>query len=134
MLGLGVARPVGARGEDVAAAFLKRAGYTILDRNVRVPMGEADIVARLGDAETGVIVLVEVKTRIVDPERPRPKAESQVGAFKRRKLNAILKQLVKANGWERRRKRIDIVAVEFGGEGGRGGEPVVRHLVNAVGA
>lgn len=130
MLGLGGAKPVGARGEDVAAAFLKRAGYVILDRNVRVPMGEADIVARLGDADDGVIVLVEVKARIVDPDRPRPKAESQVGAFKRRKLNAILNHLVKANGWERRRKRIDIVAVEFG-DGGN--EPVVRHLVNAVG-
>ncbi len=130
MLGFGVARPVGALGEDAAAAFLKRAGYAILDRNVRVPMGEADIVARLGGPDDGVIVLVEVKTRIVDPHRPQPKAESQVGAFKRRKLLAIMNHLVKANGWERRRKRIDIVAVEFAG-GGRG-EPVIRHLVNAV--
>ena len=129
-VGVGVQRSVGSRGEDAAVAFLKRAGYVVLDRNVRVPMGEADIVARQGGAEDGVIVLVEVKTRVVDPARPKPKAESQVGAFKRRKLLAIQQHLVRANGWEKRRKRIDIVAVEFvkGGEG----EPAVRHFVNAV--
>ena len=119
----------GGRGEEAAAVFLRRLGYTILDRNVRAPMGEADIVARQGGVDDGVIVLVEVKTRIVDPERPRPKAESQVGAFKKRKLVAIMRHLVRANGWERRRKRIDVVAVEYGKGGG---EPVVRHFVNAV--
>jgi putative endonuclease len=131
MLGLGAAKPVGFRGEDAAAEYLRRAGYTILDRNVRVPMGEADIVARQGGAEDGVIVLVEVKTRVVDPDVPKPKAEAQVGAFKRRKLLAILNHLVKSNGWERRRKRVDVVAVEYV-KGDLNGEPVVRHLVNAV--
>ena len=133
-LGLVRRASVGARGEDAAAAFLKRAGYVILDRNVRVPMGEADIVARVGEnggAAAGMIVLVEVKTRVVDPARPRPKAESQVGAFKRRKLLAILNHLVKANGWERVKKRIDIVAVEYA-TGDMDAAPVVRHLVNAV--
>jgi putative endonuclease len=131
-------RSVGARGEDVAVAFLKRLGYTIIDRNVRVPMGEADIVARDGV----VVVLVEVKSRIVQEGKRQPKAEEQVGAFKRRKLLAIMAHLVRANGWEREKKRIDVVAVEFGGGakrgaeggggGGGGGEPVVRHFVNAV--
>lgn len=120
---------VGARGEAEAAQYLQRAGYKVLDRNVRVPMGEADIVARSPD---GVVVLVEVKTRVVDPARPRPKAESQVGGFKRRKLVAILRHLERANGWQRERKRIDVVAVEFAVEDQSGPPAAVRHLVNAV--
>lgn len=132
-LGIGLAPSVGARGEEVATAFLRRAGYVILDRNVRVPVGEADIVARSPD---GVIVLVEVKSRVVEEGKRRPKAEDQVGAFKRRKLLAIMAHLVRSNGWERTKKRIDVVAVEFGkverGVTEGRGEPVVRHLVNAV--
>lgn len=128
---LGVGRkggPLGQRGEDAAAAFLKGKGYTLLDRNVRVPMGEADIIARDGE----VIVLVEVKARLVDPCRPRPKAEAQVGAFKQRKLLSIMEHLTRANGWQRVKKRIDVVAVEFAVES-LDAPPVVRHLVNAVG-
>lgn len=50
---------LGRRGEEIAAAFLVRAGYAILDRNWRCPQGEIDVVAFDG-AET---VFVEVKTR-----------------------------------------------------------------------
>ena len=38
------AREIGLEGEDIAAAFLERRGYTILDRNWVSNAGEADIV------------------------------------------------------------------------------------------
>lgn len=50
---------VGRRGESVAADYLTRNGYEIIERNWRCPRGEIDIVAR--DNET--VVFVEVKTR-----------------------------------------------------------------------
>lgn len=50
---------LGRWGEDHAAAFLARAGYTILDRNWRCEQGEIDIIAFDG-RDT---VFVEVKTR-----------------------------------------------------------------------
>lgn len=50
---------LGRRGEELAAAYLVKAGYAILDRNWRCPQGEIDIVAFDG-RET---VFVEVKTR-----------------------------------------------------------------------
>jgi len=50
---------LGRRGEQLAADYLVRSGYTILDRNWRSSEGEIDIVARQGN-ET---VFVEVKTR-----------------------------------------------------------------------
>ena len=53
------AQPLGQRGEGIAAKALKRSGYTILDRNVRLGRYEVDIIAREGDT----IAFVEVKTR-----------------------------------------------------------------------
>jgi putative endonuclease len=50
---------LGRYGEDVAAAHLRDAGLTILERNWRCDIGEIDIVARDGD----VLVVCEVKTR-----------------------------------------------------------------------
>lgn len=43
----------------MAARFLKRAGYRIVERNFRCRAGEIDIVARDGDT----LVFVEVRTR-----------------------------------------------------------------------
>lgn len=50
---------LGRRGEDAAACFLERRGYDIVERNWTCVAGEADIIARDGDA----VVFVEVKTR-----------------------------------------------------------------------
>jgi putative endonuclease len=50
---------VGKWGEDCAFAFLESKGFKILDRNVRTPAGEIDLIAL--DHET--LVFVEVKTR-----------------------------------------------------------------------
>lgn len=49
----------GAEGEALAAGFLEKAGYVILERNWRYRQYELDLVAR--DKDT--IVVVEVKTR-----------------------------------------------------------------------
>lgn len=50
----------GARGEDLAVAYLEHLGWTVLARNWRCRAGEIDIVAR--DAE-GWAVVCEVKSR-----------------------------------------------------------------------
>lgn len=54
--------PLGKRGEKVAVKHLKRAGYRILERNVRLGQYEIDIIAEEGDT----IAFVEVKTRRCD--------------------------------------------------------------------
>lgn len=51
---------LGQQGEQVAAAFLKQQGYTVLERNFKSRGGEVDIVAR---DRQGCIAFVEVKTR-----------------------------------------------------------------------
>jgi len=50
---------LGRRGEQLAAAYLEGRGLEIVDRNWRCPLGEIDLVARVGDE----LVFVEVKTR-----------------------------------------------------------------------
>lgn len=50
---------LGAEGERLAEAFLKRQGYRVLTKNYRCPGGEIDLVCLEGTT----IVFVEVKTR-----------------------------------------------------------------------
>jgi len=52
-------KQIGSRGEDLASEFLKDAGYRIIARNYKTPIGELDIIAK--DGET--LVFVEVKAR-----------------------------------------------------------------------
>lgn len=68
--GLDARRVLGSRGEEFAAAYLERAGYRLVVKNFKVPVGrnsrgaevtgEIDIVAL--DGET--LCFVEVKTRV----------------------------------------------------------------------
>jgi putative endonuclease len=53
---------MGARGEDaenLAAAYLQRAGLTLVERNYRCRFGEIDVIARDG----ATLVFVEVRMR-----------------------------------------------------------------------
>ncbi len=49
----------GALGEQFAAKFLEKHGYSILETNFRSRFGEIDIIAQKG----GILAFVEVKTR-----------------------------------------------------------------------
>lgn len=50
---------IGVAGESLAVDYLRRVGFTIIERNWRCSAGEIDIVARDG----ATTVFVEVKTR-----------------------------------------------------------------------
>ena len=50
---------LGQAGEELATAYLEKAGYKILIRNYRQKCGEIDIIAE----DRGTLVFVEVKTR-----------------------------------------------------------------------
>lgn len=53
---------IGKRGETLAARYLERQGFVILESNARIGHKEVDIIARDGDE----VVFVEVKTRTGD--------------------------------------------------------------------
>ena len=52
-------RQIGTKEEALAAAFLEKQGYQILERNFRCRLGEIDLIARDGST----LVFVEVKYR-----------------------------------------------------------------------
>ena len=54
----------GRRGERIAAWWLRLKGWRILDKRVRTPAGEVDLVARKGN----LIAFVEVKSRATEAE------------------------------------------------------------------
>jgi putative endonuclease len=51
-------RETGRQGEELAAAHLRRLGFSILARNLRSAQGEIDLIA----ADESVIAFIEVKT------------------------------------------------------------------------
>jgi len=119
----------GRPGEREAARTLRRRGYRILARNLDLGWGEADLLCEAPDKRT--IVLVEVKSRVRGEGGDAWTLEAAVGAQKRRKLVSLLLAVSRANGWEGRPKRIDLLAVEWEREGG---SARIQHHEGAVDA
>jgi putative endonuclease len=98
---------VGARGERLAASFLKKNGYKVMERNYRSKRwGEIDIVAWDGDT----LVFVEVKTRMTSLfGKPQEAVHPQKIRSLKRAGQFYLRQK-KVEG----PVRIDVVAVTLG--------------------
>ena len=107
-------RAKGAKGEKIAAEYLKRQGYKILKRNFRNPFGEVDIIAQKDD----VIAFVEVKTRFSDGFG----APSEAVDFKRRERYVNAARYFFANRAINCIVRFDIIEVKEG---------VPNHIVSA---
>lgn len=114
---------LGRRGEDAAARFLDRRGYEIVERNWRCAAGEADIIARDGDA----VVFVEVKTRSsCDCGLP---AEA-VDAEKRERYERIAALFLQGYDVVDVPVRFDIVSIVVIGPD----RAMIRHHINAFSA
>lgn len=115
-------RDVGALAEHRAAAALERAGLRVVERNVRLPGGEVDLVCRDGE----VWVFVEVKAR-------RPGWDAAPGAAvswaKRRRIVRLAGHYLKWRGLRDVRCRFDVVEVTLARDG-----MSVRHLPGAFDA
>jgi len=102
---------LGQRGEELAADYLRQAGYRILARNWRCREGEIDIVA----ADRRVLVACEVKTR--SSTRYGTPLEA-VTRQKRNRLRRLAVQWVLANGVLFDEVRVDVLQVlKDSGEG-----------------
>lgn len=90
-------KDIGNIGEDVSARYLESKGFVIIERNVRFPLGEIDIVAQKGN----ILHFFEVKTSVSISRLPAGQAgethSSPIERISREKLrkmrNAVLMYL-----------------------------------------
>ncbi|MCL5795112.1 MAG: YraN family protein, partial [Patescibacteria group bacterium] len=109
---------LGQSGEEIAKNYLADKNYKIVGQNIRLKMGEIDLLALDGD----FLVLVEVKTKT---SFAQGLPEEKVDYFKQKKLRLLARAL--AQNYPDKSIRIDVVAVDMSGD-----EPKINHVVNAV--
>jgi len=97
-------RARGRWGEDLAAAYYRRLGYAVLDRNWRSTTGELDLVVE----RDGTIVFSEVKARRSDRYGP---AASAVGVDKQRRIRLLAVEWLDAHRRPRDGIRFDVIAI-----------------------
>ena len=118
-------RAVGLEGEAVARRYLKDLGFRIVEENFNCPLGEIDLIVEDGD----ILVFVEVKTR--RSTRFGTPAEA-VHARKQRQILRVAEAYMR----ERRFRgpcRVDVVAVEFPGQGTEARVELIRNAVQGTG-
>lgn len=79
-------KSLGRIGEEAAAVYLEKKGYTILSRNVRIGRSEIDIICE----NDGFLVFAEVKTRHQTPDT-NPIYGSPASAVDEAKQNALIR-------------------------------------------
>ena len=97
-------RTLGKKGEDIAAAFLKRKGYTVLFRNYKCSYGEIDIIAK----HKKILSFIEVKTRSTEKYGLPQEA---VTAVKQAKISRVALEFIQRYKMDNRTARFDVVSV-----------------------
>jgi len=107
-------KEIGTTGETIAANYLLKNGYEILETNFQNDLGyrvgEIDIIAR--EKETGEIAFIEVKTRKKGSwgsENP----ELAITRAKYKKLTRIIGRYLRQNNLEDAPHRLDAIAIEM---------------------
>lgn len=116
-----ISNPLAREGEEIAAKYLQKLGFKIIDRNFRARNTELDIVA----VHNNILVFIEVKTRSTDKFGT---PFEQIAYWK-------LKSLIKAAEFYKithknlpEAMRIDAISVQYSFKG-----PQVEHLQNISG-
>lgn len=110
----------GKAAETAAEQFFRQQKYSILDRNVRFPNGEIDLVV----GKEGIIVFVEVKAR------RNSDFGGAIYAIDRRKEQRLIRlaaQYLAQRGWAQSPCRFDVVLYQGDSPHAQG----VQHIKNA---
>lgn len=112
---------LGSKGEEAAAQYLKKKGFSVLCRNYTCVIGEIDLIA----LDKGVIVFVEVRSRSGDVYGL---AQESITKRKQHKLRQLASYYLLAEGKAGSDCRFDVIAILFEGEGGI---KTLDHITNA---
>lgn len=114
-------RSLGELGERLAAKYLRKKKYKVVDRNVRFDEGEIDIVA----VDDQTVVFVEVKTRSsADKGEPWEAVDEQ----KQKKILATASLYLKREDLLDQKSRFDIVSITWSDPDEK---PEIQHFENA---
>ncbi len=96
---------IGRSGENKAAAFLKKNGYSIIEKNYKNYLGEIDIIA----LDKNVVCFIEVRSR----RSPAKKEDifDSIRSDKKMRLSRIALCFLKEKQLMERSARFDIVGV-----------------------
>lgn len=97
-------KPQGISGEDTAAAFIKKKGFEILERNYRHKHGEVDIIGMIDNV---LLVFCEVKYR---KSSAYGHPEVFVSRDQQRSIIKVAENYIEAINWHRD-IRFDILAI-----------------------
>lgn len=100
---------LGRRGEDAAAEYLLQQGMKIVERNLRTPVGEIDLIVR--DRHT--LAFVEVKTRRGSAFGSPGEA---VGPHKQRQIIRTAKWYLNNHPHKKLQPRFDVIAITVLGD------------------
>ena len=108
---------IGRIGEDIAANWLIRNGFTVVDRNYRKKYGESDIVAR---EVSGNTIFVEVKTVSYETKDALQHAvscgtwrpEEKVHAYKQKRLARAIQAWISEKRYSGQ-WQIDVLAIRL---------------------
>lgn len=98
-------KTLGKKGEDIAAAFLKKKGYNILFRNYKCSFGEIDIIAK----HKKILSFIEVKTRST---KKYGLPQEAVTPAKQAKISRVALEFVQRYKMDNRAARFDVVSVQ----------------------
>ena len=115
-------KATGMIGEKMAAGYLVRQGYEIVETNYRCKEGEVDIIANDGE----FLVFIEVRTK---NNRAFGSPEESVTARKKEHLKNVAARYQETHGGLPLQWRIDFVAVELDRTGKPSRLEVIKNAV-----
>lgn len=104
----------GRQGEDRAAAWLMLKGWRILDRRVKTPRGEIDLIAK----RAGVVAFVEVKWRAKKSD-----LDTAIDEYRLSRVAAAVECVAHDYAAQGEDMRIDVILLAP--------STIPRHIVNA---
>lgn len=119
---------VGRLGEKLAARFLKKQGYKILECNHRESHNEIDIIA----TDETYLVFAEVKTRTCDTDLYLPYSISPASAVTRQKQQRIIEaaeRYLLKNPMVDKQPRLDVIEIYVSNKNKK--LLKINHIVNA---
>ncbi len=127
----GTRQDLGKWGENAAADYLAAKGYEILERNVRTPYGEIDLIALLpgkSPVEGDTMTFIEVKTRATSSfGNPEESVNSHKQAHMLASAQYYMQEHPEYDGdW-----RFDVIAIKLLNPGK---PPEITHFENAIGS